>query len=82
MRAEPTTAPSRTTSEPSAFDPKATWAMPVTTSGYTTPARSEKATNTSDGGGQLAAHHTTPKAERMTSMTLMPTNGATMPPSP
>jgi hypothetical protein len=33
-------------------------------------------------GGQLAAHHTTPKAERTRSMTLMPTNGATMPPNP
>ena len=82
MRAEPTTAPSRSTSEPSAFDPKATWAMPVTTSGYTDPDKEREGDEHHDGGGQLAAHHTTPKAERMTSMTLMPTNGATMPPSP
>ncbi len=33
MSEEPTATPSRSTSEPSALAPKATWAMPVTTSG-------------------------------------------------
>ena len=35
-----------------------------------------------DGWIELAAHHTTPKPETMTSMTLMPMNGTITPPAP
>ena len=34
------------------------------------------------GGDQLSSHHFTPRAEMTTSMTLMPTNGVMIPPTP
>ena len=34
------------------------------------------------GGEQLPSHHFTPSAEMTTSMTLMPTNGVMIPPTP
>ena len=35
-----------------------------------------------EGGDQLSSHHFTPRAEMTTSMTLMPMNGVTIPPTP
>ena len=69
-------------SEPFALSEKPTCAMPVTTSGYAIPSSTVKTTIIMIGGQELASHHFTPRAVTSRSMSLMPMNGATIPPSP
>ena len=56
--------------------------MPVITSGKATPTSRVNTTIIRIDGRQLASHHFTPRAVTSMSMSLIPMNGAMMPPTP
>ena len=82
IRLDPTTTPSRRTSEPFALAEKPSCAMPVIASGYRTPTMTVNVTKIEQGGKELAAHQTSPVAPTMMSISLIPMKGAITPPAP
>ena len=80
---EPTTLPFTLTSEPFARFDIVNCEMPVTTSGYTNPSSTVSTTVMSKPVSELATQHQcTPSAVTMMSMSLIPMNGAMIPPTP
>ena len=86
ISSEPTTTPSRSISDPLAVSFQPTWATAVTTQRVGDAADDGEDDDGDERRAQLADEarscQLTPRAEMMMSMSLMPTNGATMPPRP
>ena len=79
---EPTTLPFTSSFEPFALSENAGLRDPVTTSGIREPEEHREDDHHHDRGQELASHHFTPRAVTITSMSLIPMNGAMIPPSP
>ena len=82
MSSEPTVSPVDRDQRPVGLVGEQSWATPVNANVYTSPTNRVIQDHHGDRRKDLTTHHTTPSPPMTRSMSLMPMNGATMPPAP